>query len=171
MAHPDYDNIAEVGKERIRRVIQRMEQEDGGHPKEDLGFRVFKLDKSPRRQWQDLSPDTAAEDYQGQLELMIDDPLVAGWTAEDVIADVAIKEAGFGLSYRVKRIDDPVQTFFKVIAAEREQHFFICLDDKISFESVRRLGLARDDLFIFRDSAVDDSTAANLALTCRVKSL
>ena len=170
MDHPEYANIAEVGKERIRRVIKRMREEET-RPDEDLGFRVFKLDKSPRRQWQDLPPDTSAEAYQRQLELFIAEPLVEGWAVADVIADVAVKEAGFGLSYRIEQIALSEQTIYKVIDDKREQHFYICLDNNISFEMVRQLGLALDDLFIFRDSAVDDSTAANLALTCRVKSL
>jgi len=171
MHHPEYANIAEVGKERIRRVIQQMRTE-AGHPGEDLGFRVFRLDKSPRRQWVDLPPDTPAEDYKRQLELMIDAPLVEGWSAEAVIADVAIKEAGFGLSYRIEQVATvSEQTIYKVIDDEREQHFYICLDEHLAFAAIRRLELGRDDLIVFRDSAIDDSTAANLALICRVKSL
>lgn len=43
----DFATIAEIGKERIRRVIGRLGQERA--PAEDLGFKVFKLSAAPRR--------------------------------------------------------------------------------------------------------------------------
>ena len=162
--------LAEISKERIRRVIQRMKPES--LPNEDLGFRVFRLGKSSMRQWQDLPAETSAADYDKQMALFIADPLLDGWTARDVIAEVAVKEAGFSLTYRIERVQAVAeQTVCKVIDDEKEQHFYICLDDKISFEALKPLELTRDDLFIFRDSAINDTIVANLALACRIKSI
>ena len=119
--------------------------------------------------------DTSAEEYATQLELSLSDPLLDGWTIPDVIADVALKEAGFTLSYRVEQIatdlgeDGP--TICKVQDDDKEQNFYICLDDEISFGAIKQLDLSRDDLFVFRDSAAGDTTIANLALTCRIKTI
>ena len=62
--HPDFPTVADIGRERIRRVIARMQEgdEDGQlsldlRPDEDgphsagLGFKVFKLSPSTFRQW------------------------------------------------------------------------------------------------------------------------
>ena len=178
MSHEQFDNIADVGKERIRRVIQRMKSENAsqlngfGQPNEDLGFRVFRLDKSSMRQWQDLPSETSAADYDQQMALFIADPLLDGWTIPDVIAEVAVKEVGFSLTYRVERVQAVAeQTVWQVIDDEKEQHFYICLDDRVSFDALKPLRLTPDVLFVFRDSAIDDTIVANLALACRIKSI
>lgn len=180
MDHPQFANIAEVGKERIRRVIKQMQSESAGalagfqaHSDEDLGFRVFKLDESPLRQWPDLPADsTTAEEYLKQMELMIVDPLLEGWTLPDVITEVALKEFGFSLTWRVEQFEsDARQTIYKVIDDEQDQYFYICLDKKIVYDAIKYLDFKKDDRFVFRDSAIDDTIIANLALTCRIKSI
>lgn len=178
--NPDYPTIADIGKERIRRVIHRMIDERNGklegfeqHPDEDLGFRVFKLDASSMRQWPDLPADTTTpEEYARQLEMFVKDPLLEGWTIDDVIAEVAIKETGFSLSYRVEQVAEVTDlTVYRVIDDEKEQFFYICLDDKLSLDALKPLNLQPDDLLIFRDSAITDTIVANLVLTCRIKSI
>ena len=170
MSHEAFDHIADVGKERIRRVIKRMRSES--HPDEDLGFRVFRLDKSSMRQWQDLPSETSPDEYAKQMKLFVTDPLLDGWTVSDVIAEVAVKEAGFSLTYRVERVQAVTeQKVCKVIDDEKEQHFYICLDDRISFDALKPLKLMSDDLFVFRDRAIDDTLVANLALAARIKSI
>lgn len=173
-------NLVDIGKERIRRVIQRMVDERNGklegfeqHPDEDLGFRVFKLDSSAMRQWEDMPASTTTpEEYARQLEMFVKDPLLEGWTIDDVIAEVAIKETGFSLSYRVEQVAEVTAlTVYRVVDDEKEQFFYICLDDKLSVDALKPLNLQRDDLLIFRDSAVTDTIVANLVLTCRIKSI
>lgn len=45
-SHPVFPTIAEIGKERIRRVSQRLQADGNGHC-EDLGFKVFKVGRDP----------------------------------------------------------------------------------------------------------------------------
>jgi hypothetical protein len=47
-----------------------------------------------------------------------------------------------------------------------KEHF--SLDDKVRLEDVKFLNLTRDMLFVCRDAALDDETAAKLALQCRL---
>lgn len=176
----NFSTIADIGKQRLRNVIAEYKTENGkklegvqAPLQEDLGFRLFKLDKSPMRQWEELLADqTSPEEYARQMELFVIDPLLDGWTEQDVIAEVAIKEAGFGLTYRVEKVEAVAnQSVYRVVDDEKDQHFYICLDDKISLDALKPLTLTRNDLFIFRDSAITDTIAANLALTCRIKSI
>lgn len=165
--------IADIGKERLRGVIEAMQKGQGKlrdtESKEDLGFKLFKLARSNYKPW-DASEEKDAERYAKQMELHIE-PLVRGWRPEDVIWEVAIKE-GFSLASRVeKQANGKNGTIYLVTDPEKGQSFRICLDDKIKLASLKSLNLKKDDLFICRDAALDDEAAANLALQCRLKTI
>jgi adenine-specific DNA-methyltransferase len=171
-----YENIAEIGKERIRRVIARMKREKTGrldpeqrNSKEDTGFRVFELDVSNYKPWKGVG-DKTAEAYAAEMETHIES-LVDGWKKENVIYEVAIKE-GFGLTSNIeqeKKYED--NEVWRVSDFEKEQTFLICLDNKIKTSTIRSLGLTKDNLFVCRDTALDDTGAANLALQCNLKTI
>lgn len=63
------------------------------------------------------------------------------------------------------------QSVFKVSDPDREQSFYICLDDSIRLEELRRIELDAETLLVCRDVVLDDETAANLALQCRLKTI
>jgi adenine-specific DNA-methyltransferase len=109
-------------------------------------------------------------EYADQMALF-DDPLVEGWTAAGVIQEIALKE-GYGLDCRVETLPGVTgQTVYRVTDPQRQQTFAICLDDQITLGALAPLQLAKDDLFICRDRALDDEAAANLALQCRLKTI
>lgn len=174
--NPDYPTIAEVGKERIRRAIAKMKQVDEGkmpldtrETSEDLGFKVFKLATSNFRSWTGVDEDTP-EAYTQQMA-MFSDPLVDNCKAEDVIYEVALKE-GYGLNCAIELLADIAgNTVYRVTDPDKEQSFYICLDNTLEPETLRALNLSKDDLFVCRDVALDDEAAANLALQCRLKSI
>lgn len=169
-----YNTIADIGKERIRRVIKQKQQTDKGQlaletPEEDLGFKVFKLSESNFRSWKGVDEDTL-EVYAQQMA-MFTDPLMDNWKAEDVIYEVALKE-GYGLNCS---IEPPTaitgNTLHRVTDPDKEQSFTICLDNALEPGTLQALNLSKDDLFICRDVALSDEAAANLALQCRFKSI
>ena len=182
-----YDTIADIGKERIRRVIARMQQERKGQlpletreTPEDLGFKVFKLAPSNYRPWRGVDEHTP-EAYEQQMSLFTD-PLVDSWTAEDVIYEVALKDRGYGLNCRIESLGtvrDPAQpgqppprnVVYRITDPDKEQSCILCLADKIPPPLVRLLELDTTDAFVCRDVALDDETAANLALQCRLKTI
>jgi len=98
----------------------------------------------------------------------------------NVIAEVAPKEAGFGLNCRVEEVNrqdrqedaekenGACTRVFRVTDEEKEQFFYVCLGDKVRLDDLKPLSLTRDMLFVCRDVALDDETAANLALQCRL---
>jgi adenine-specific DNA-methyltransferase len=180
-----FPTIAEIGKERIRRVVTRMKDlTPGPSPKgrgeqarqlgmpletratpEDLGFKVFKLAQSNYRQWEGAQPDAAA--FTRQAELFAD-PLVEGWQLENVLYEVALKE-GYGLNVQVE--ETAVKGVQRVTDPDKDQSFYLTLAGKLALKNLRPLDLKKDDLFICRDSALDDEAAANLALQCRLKTI
>jgi adenine-specific DNA-methyltransferase len=172
----DFPTIADIGKERIRRVIARLKGEGNAQPSldqvhgaEDLGCKVFKLAPSHFKPWVGV-PQLTPTEYADQMALF-DDPLVDGWTAAGVIQEIALKE-GYGLDCRIETLPGVTgQTVYRVTDGQRQQTFAICLDDQITLGALATLQLAKDDLFICRDCALDDEAAANLALQCRLKTI
>ncbi len=73
-----YKTIADIGKERIRRVISKLKTEGEGKldldnaGMQDRGFKVLKLDQSNFRHWQKLEPSASPERILEQLTLHID---------------------------------------------------------------------------------------------------
>jgi len=168
------DTIADIGKERIRRVIAKMNKENEGKmnldnqvSSEDLGFRVFKLTESNYRPWTGVE-EKEPEKYIQQMELYLD-PLVEGWKEENVICELAIKE-GYSLACRIEKVSETNENnVWEVADDEREQSFLVCLDDNLKQNTVKSLELNADSMFICRDKALDDELAANLALQCNLK--
>ncbi len=174
--NPDFPTIAEIGKERIRRVIKKMQEEAQGkldlgerEEPEDLGFKVFKLRESSFRQFEAGAPEETPEELMPRLEALAD-PLKEGWQPEDVIYEIAIRE-GYGLNIRIEPVTAGPPDTWKVTDPDKEQTFLVCLAAKLTLDETRPLSLSADDLFIARDSALDDQTAANLALQCRLKTV
>ena len=181
MGNKEFPTIAEIGKERIRRVIRKLgRQKDQGMQNEllsaasatsadSLGFKVFKLAQSNLRPWTGVETNDP-EAYAKQMELHID-PLVDKWQAIDVIWEVAIKE-GYGLNATITEVKGVKGAkVYLVTDEEKGQSFRICLDATLSAGVVKALELKKDDLFICRDIALDDELAANMALQCRLKTI
>jgi len=172
-----FRTIADIGKERIRRVIEKLKDEAKGHQNlfkdpekpEDLGFRVFKLVESNYRQWRGVGQ-RDGEKYADEMDLFTD-PLLPGWKPEHVIWEVALKQA-YGLSSTAEEVKGVKgNRVWRVSDAERGQSFLISLDDELKAATVQALKLGKDDLFVCRDAALTDEQAANLALTCKLNTI
>jgi adenine-specific DNA-methyltransferase len=104
-----YSSIADIGKERIRHIIARTEEQDKDgqlsldlQPSEDLGFKVFKLAPSTFRQWEPPEGEEA-EALEEQLALF-DRGLEQGADPLDVIYEVILK-----LGYSLNSIIEPLE--------------------------------------------------------------
>lgn len=168
-----YPTIAEIGKERIRRAIAKLMRETGNLTRttpEDLGFKVFALGESHFAQWAGV-PDRDATKYALTMENYLDSltpnasPVAVAW-------ELAIKE-GYGLNSTVAVAEVGTNTVYTVTDPEKNppQSFRLCLDGQLAADIAKQLKLTANDLFICRDTALDDTLAANLALQCRLKTV
>lgn len=171
-----FNTIAEVGKERIRRVIKKIKEEDnttldlgGQRALLDLGFRVYRLAESNYKTWKGIE-NRNGKNYSETME-MFTDPLAKGWKPINVIYEVALKE-GYSLNIKMDEVKGVKgNRVYQVIDPEKWQSFMICLDNDMKQTSVKALNLKKDDLFICRDAALTDELAANLALQCKLKTI
>ncbi len=160
-----FETVAEIGKERIRRVCQNL-QESSSH---ETGFRVFKLAASNYEMESDHETDNP-QIYIGQLEETLD-PLRGSWCVEDLLYEVALKE-GYPLDSGIVQVEGlATNTVFQITAPNSTQALHVCLDAELAETDIERLALSKDSLFICRDIALDDTLAANLALQCRLKTI
>lgn len=155
-----WETITQLTRERLRRVLMLPDMAESSQ-----GFRAFRLGASNIRRWTGVKDNTAAG-YIQQMDAFAD-TLVSGWQLEDVIWEVALRE-GFPLTASVTMIDG---AFWRVADEDSNRSFTISLDEHIDLEAVKPLGLKKDDLFVCRDTALNDTVAANLALQCRLKVL
>jgi len=174
-----FTTIAEVGKERIRRVIKRMQAADAGKLTtglgipEDLGFRVFKLDRSNYKAWRNFDGSDVAE-----LQTLFDrfeSPLVEGWQAEDVLVEVMLME-GFPLDSATEPLPELTRNTVTRVSSDLVAHrLFVCLDAVVYDETIAALGssaplaMGEDDIFICLDSALTDEAKVRLEDGRRVK--
>lgn len=169
--------IADLGKERIRRVIKKIKQDNDSQTDlrfaerpQDLGFRVYKLTESHIRSWngiEDAEPDSYAEQMQ-----LFNDPLVEKWTSEGLVTEIALKEAGFGLNFHIEKVSSvKKQKVMLVKDSDRNQEFYICLDSEFKHENIQGLELTSDMLFVCRAIALSNEDAANLANRCQLRTI
>lgn len=175
-----FDTIADIGKERIRRVISRMHEDKNGelplgerNGPEDLGFKVFKLAESNFRQWTGIE-EKDIDLYIQTMEMFID-PLLPDWKPENVRYEVARQE-GYSLNATIEElINIKPNTIHRIIDAEKDQFFYVSLDQEFDLQTVKALeleqGLKRDDLLIVRDVALTPSLANNILQYCRLKTI
>ena len=104
----DYPTIADITKERVRRVIKKLNDEDADKldlddvKKQDRGFRVFKLAESNFKPWNaNVSQDE--QTLTTQLELHVDH-VREGRTADDLLYEILLK-SGFALTTRVEVLE------------------------------------------------------------------
>jgi adenine-specific DNA-methyltransferase len=98
-AKAGFETIADITKERVRRAAKEIAKEAGGASKlkladgsgqQDLGFRVFRLDKSNFQVWDAAAPAGDEGKLQEQLAMQVEH-VVKGRKGLDVVFEVLLK--------------------------------------------------------------------------------
>jgi adenine-specific DNA-methyltransferase len=168
-----FKTIADIGKERIRRVIKKLADEKEGKldldqtSNQDLGFKVFKLDKSNFKHWQKLAPSTPPDKIAEQLSLYIDH-ISHEAKPEDLLYEILIK-AGFTPTERIE-----TKTIAgKIIFSISEGKLLLCLEDEITTKLIEAVAEANLTQFICLDSAFhgNDQLKANAVQTFAARNM
>jgi len=126
-----YKNIADIGKERIRRAGEKIKKEykdKENMEKLDIGFKVLKLDTSNIRKWH--------PDYDNLEQSILDyvENFVEGRTELDVIYEIMLKY-GLDLTYPV----DEFAIAGKKVYSIGYGMLMICLDNEITTDVAKGL--------------------------------
>lgn len=146
--------LTEIGKERIKRSIKRLNKDSSLITKElDLGMKVFRVDNTNIRWTHEalasgqIKADEAELTDKDQLDFM------PGFTDIDVVYEIMLRQRDIPLSSKVEKlsyIDDRTFMF--------ADSYVVCLEEIVTEELVGKLA-ALEPLpikFIFRDSAFED---------------
>lgn len=168
-AKAGYQNICEIGKERIRRAGEKIKAEveeqnaqmkidEEPKPVPDIGFKVFKLDSSNLRKWQ--------PDYDN-LEQSLDDIVknyVDGRSELDVVYEIMLK-MGLDLTWPLDRHSIGGKNVYVIGMGA----LMICLDDDITTDVADGMAALYKDLapetwkVVFKDNGfATDSAKVNV---------
>ena len=111
-----YNNICEIGKERIRRAGDKI-MEESGNKDLDVGFKVFKLDSSNLEKWD--------PDYNNIQQSLTIDNIKGERTNEDLVYEIMLKY-GIDLTLPIEQYNNLYSIGFGALV--------ICLDNNITKE-------------------------------------
>jgi adenine-specific DNA-methyltransferase len=156
--------IADITKERVRRVIRKLDDEDAARlgmqskEKQDRGFRVFKLDESNLKPWNAGVPH-AAPALEQQLELHVSH-LREGRTEQDILYEILLK-SGYPLTTPVETVGLAGKTVHSVAGGQ----LLICLERKLTLELIRAMAERKPERVVCLDEgfAGNDQLKTNAA--------
>jgi adenine-specific DNA-methyltransferase len=159
-----FRTIADITKERVRRVIKKQNEEDAvkldlkSKEKQDRGFRVFNLAESNFSTWDASMPHDPAS-LEKQLELHINH-IRDGRKDEDILYEVLLK-SGFPLSMPIESIVLDGKTVYSVAGGQ----LLICLERKLTLEVIRSMAERKPERVVCLDEgfAGNDQLKTNAA--------
>jgi adenine-specific DNA-methyltransferase len=166
----DYPTIADITKERVRRVIGKLNGDGNGKldleglAKQDRGFRVFKLGESNFKVWDaDAALNTQA--LGDQLALHIDH-IREGRTPSDLLYEILLK-SGFPLTASVEELKEAGKLVFSVAGGA----LLICLERELTLEVIRSMADRKPERVVCLDEgfAGNDQLKTNAAQTFKTK--
>lgn len=166
----DYPTIADICKERVRRVIKKLDEADAGklnldeRQKQDRGFRVYKLAESNFKPWNAQGAQDA-EALKRQLELHIDH-IRDDRNADDIFYEILLK-SGFPLTTPVEKLT----LAGKVVHSVASGALFICLEHELTLELIRAMAARKPQRVVCLDEgfAGNDQLKANAVQIFKTK--
>lgn len=153
-------NIAEMGKERIRRVINEIVKEESGkmdmfdrqESKSDLGFKVFKLAKSNFKVW-DATLQKEPEVIQQKLFEHIQH--ISPDVQQEVVLYELLLKSGFELTTLIERLI----LAGKIVFSIAEGQLLICLEQELTYECIKEIAEKEPVRVICLDEAFKGTNA------------
>jgi len=166
----DYPSIADLGKERIRRVIQKLKEEDEGQldlkdreKPEDLGFKVFKLSSSNFKIW-DAGETPKDEDGLSEQLNLYADHVLPDRSDRDILFELLLK-AGRSLTAKIEKKKVEGKTVYSI----EDGTLLICLEERVTAKAVRGMVGLKPRQVICLDNAFgrNDQLKTNTVLEMR----
>lgn len=148
-----YTKISDITKERIKRVIKKLDYKDG--------FKSYYLDKSNFQVFKELKkrPNDSFEDIMKMLKMSVFNTNIFAQGAKelDIVYEVGLKN-GFSLSAKNEELEFGDYKVIKLYEETRE--FYFCFADEIKTDIAKFI--PKDTKLICYDKALGDSTKLNL---------
>ena len=152
-----FNNICEIGEERIRRAGEQIKAEwEKEHPSDglfgsdekfttDIGFKVFKLDSTNVNEW-----DSNMKLDEKELALRLGEVFKEGRSKEDILYEIMLKYGVF--DKQVEEINVNGKTMYRV----GKRYMIVCLNDHITSEDVKAIGELSPRTVIFNEAGFNN---------------
>lgn len=150
-----YANIVDIGKERVRRVIKKLNDEENGtlnvedEPQQDRGFKVFKLTSSNFKIWDGTGASEEPEDLAKQLQAFAENVL-PNRSREDILYEILLK-SGLPLTAEVERLEVAGREVYAVSGGL----LMVCLENHVDEELMQTVVEHGPERFVCLDTAFD----------------
>jgi adenine-specific DNA-methyltransferase len=167
----EFSTIADITKERIRRVISKLNELDNNSLQLDRGFKVYQLDESNFRKWTGSQSDDIKQ-LEDNLDLFTIDHFVEGYNDEDVVVELLLNQ-GFPLNSSISRGQDLKENVLWTIHSDVIPfNMYICLDKNLYSSTVEFLARKEDrDVLICLDDSLSNEAKVVLSETMKVKTI
>lgn len=169
-ADKDFSTISEVTKERVRRVIKKITEENDQsllieNKNLDLGFKAFKLSESNFSTWQQGM--TSKDDLSKQLEFHVDH-VKHERTSDDILYEILLK-SGFPLTTKVETQKFGKQTVYSIAGGM----LLVCLEDNLTLDLIKHIAEQKPERVVCLDQgfANNDQLKANAVQIFRTKGI
>jgi adenine-specific DNA-methyltransferase len=170
LENKNFKTVSDITKERVRRVIKKLNDEDIGKlsleegSQQDRGFKVFKLQSSNFEAWDADVPKESAAVAQ-QLKMHVHH-LVNGRTQEDILFEILLK-SGFPLTTPIKELKLADLTVYSIA----DGAMLICLDKQLSAEVIKEMAALKPERVVCLDEgfAGNDQLKTNAVQTMKTK--
>lgn len=160
-----YENICEIGKERIRRAAKKIKEETNADI--DYGFRVYKLDSSNMKDVY-YNPKDLKQEQLIELETNIKEDRTSHDLLTQVILDLGLE---LSLKIEMRKIKDNNVYFVE------DNSLVACFDDELNIDIIDEICEIKPLKIVFRDSSFkNDKDRINvferikrLSLDCEMK--
>lgn len=142
-----YNNICEIGKERIRRAAKKIKEETGADI--DYGFRVYRLDSSNMKEVY-YKP----QDFTPSLLDALEDNVKEDRTAEDLVTQVML-DWGLPLSLKIERKTIAGKEVFAVAG----DSLYCCFAEGVDEAFAKEVAKEKPLRIVFRDRGFASDTA------------
>lgn len=145
-----YQNICEIGKERIRRAGKKIKEESPLTTQElDTGFRVLKLDSSNMQ-------DVYYTPSEFNEQKLFDDNIKPDRTEEDLLFQTMI-ELGIELSAKIEKRSIAGKTVWSV----SDGYLMACFDEEVNETTITEIARQQPYYFVMRDSSLANDQVAD----------
>lgn len=161
---PDYPTITDITRERVRRVIAKLDKADEGKleltTRPDRGFKAFRLTSSNFQVWNPSGVDAGSANLAQQLELFAEH-VKPDRSQQDILFELILK-AGLPLTAKTEALQVAGQTVYSV----EDKELMICLENPVTYECLHEVIALAPERVICLDSAFlgNDKLKTNVVL-------
>ncbi len=142
-----YRTISDIAMERIRRAGKKVQADEAGAGRLDSGFKVFKLDETNLKVWDEESADLE----QDLLDLV--EPVKEGRSQEDVVYEILLKY-GVDLTVPIEKTEIAGKTVYSAGFG----YLLVCLERDLTLDQIEEMAKQQPARIVFYDEGFKDDT-------------